>query len=301
MNNFAPQVIQCPAPAVKCLRRTTKAVPGVKSLVLEMFPFYDALVLKKESGLPQPPRPSLAASPSPADANTAPDILLMVAGADAALAYLGRLSALGATGEVAHDMAAMVARLREQAFNGIVLDVPTLIKDKSYDKRIITELTDFFPLLRARFDTADARILALSSGGTIATGDVFADFVLTRCAGFPARRIRASDRVNLCLNVLVAPLAPGGAGPGGASGARRTCVLDVSAGGCFIWDTDPPPAGQMLRIAFTDRSGDPAALARVVWRQPWGERPAPPGAGLEFEELAGDVASWFASLSGKSA
>ena len=250
--------------------------------------------------MPQPPRPSAASAPAPTGPGFAPRILLMVASRDAAQAYVRRLRELGAACDLAENMAAMVARLRGQAYNGIVLDVPTLIKDKSYDKRLITEVMDFFPLVRARFDAAGNRILALSPGGSIAQGDVLADFVLTRCAAFPARRIRASERVSLCLNVVAAALAPEGTAPGVPAGPRRTCVLDVSAGGCFVWDIEPPPVGHELRLEFTDRPGETHALARVIWRQPWGERPAPPGAGLEFEELSGEIASWIASLGNKS-
>jgi hypothetical protein len=220
----------------------------------------------------------------------------MVASREAAAAYLRRLEELGAACDTAENMAAMVARLRARAYNGVVLDVPTLIKDKSYDKRLITEAMDFFPLLRARVDVAGGRILALSPGGSIATGDVLADFVLTRAAAFPARRIRAGERLSLCLNVMVTGLWPEGAAPGGLAGTLRSCVLDVSAGGCFVWDVDPPPAGQRLRIEFSDRQGNPTAVARVIWRLPWGERPAPPGAGLEFESLSAEIGAWLISL-----
>jgi len=252
--------------------------------------------------LPLPPQPSASSSPAPMDAGFTPRILLMVAGKDAALAYLSRLGELGAACDPVENMAALVAKLRTQAYNGIVLDVPTLIKDKSYDKRLITEVMDFFPLLRARSDAAGGRILALSPSGSLAPHDVLADFVLTRAAAFPARRIRASARVRLCLNVVATLLAPEAteAAPGVPTGTRRSCVLDVSAGGCFVWDIEPPATGQRVRIEFSDRSGNPSALARVIWRLPWGERPALPGAGLEFEDLSGEMASWMASLGVKA-
>ncbi|MBF0513387.1 MAG: hypothetical protein HQK81_04915 [Desulfovibrionaceae bacterium] len=246
--------------------------------------------------MPQPPRPSVAAPPAATGKDLAPRILLLVAGQNAASVYLKRLGELGAVCETAANIAELTAKLRAQPYNGIVLDVPTLIKDKSYDKRLIAEAMDFFPLLRARVDAAGGAILALSPGGAAATGNVLADFVLARCAAFPARRIRAGERAGLCLNVLVHGLAPGE--PKIAPG--RSCVLDVSSGGCFVWDFDPPPAGVALRLEFTGRSGQPCAAARVIWRQPWGERPAPPGAGLEFTELPAELASWIAALIDKS-
>jgi hypothetical protein len=290
-------------PACEEFAREKKPVSRrLKSLVFIKFPFYSDLAVKGGVRLPQLPRPSPAPSLASAVGDAAPRILLLVKSPESGAVYASRLQELGASADSAEDMAAMVGLLRDNAYNGIILDVPTLIKDRSYDKRLIGELTDYFPLLRARHDTIAGRIMALSSGGATVEGDALVQFVRANCAGFAARRIRGSERVAVCLHVLAAVRGPEGSGAAEAAflSPRRACLLDISGGGCFLWDVEPPQTDTVVRVIFHDRPAAAPVTAKVVWRLAWGERPTPPGAGMQFLSLPDDIAAWFQALGVRS-
>lgn len=169
--------------------------------------------------------------------------------------------------------------LVDASYNGLLVDVPTMIRCESVNKSRITRIMNRFPVLRLMYNPKYGGIRGLAQGGTIKDNRDLTEFVLHECVPFLPRSIRIANRQGVVFNVkLLSDLVE-------ESDAERTVTLNLSEHGCFIytlnkWMVDSP--AWMIINEFDDAT--PIEM-KVRWQRPWGQVMRMPGIGTTFESM----------------
>lgn len=170
--------------------------------------------------------------------------------------------------------------LVDAPYNGLLIDVPTMIRCECSDKNRITRIMNRFPVLRLMYNPAYGGIRGLSQGGTMRDNRDLVDFVAQECIPFPPRSIRVVRRHELVFNVVL--MREEAADP---EAGERTVTVNISEHGCFVvsvadWQLQAP--AWMVVNEFDDRT---PIEVRVRWQRPWGTPCRFPGFGATFESM----------------
>lgn len=164
-------------------------------------------------------------------------------------------------------------RARDEVFNGVLVDLTSMVKAKGEEKVIACSMTGFYPTLRVR--TMGSMLVPMIMPGQGRQEKSLKDFLVKACAEFQPRTLRAHRRHDLCLAAVL------------HQGERtsRTFTLDLSWGGAFFIDLEAErfSVGEELEVEFPD-FGISVPLA-VRWVRTWGGR-RPPGIGCSFLSTA---------------
>ena len=228
-------------------------------------------------------------------------ILLVVAPGNSREAYLRRLSHLPAISDVVDSIDSLETSLQDTPYNGLLLDVPTMIRASTSQKAKVRALLEYYPVLRLTYRAAVEEVHGLTDGQTTPLQRSLEEFIGGDCVRFPARAVRAFKRCHLVFNVLLLeraeqPLAEG----------ERTFTFDVSETGCFIASVQPPECGRTFSAVLCDLADQTPIPIEVRWRILWGETMRAPGFGAKFvslteaqrSQLVGKLASARSSLEG---
>lgn len=156
--------------------------------------------------------------------------------------------------------------------NGLLVDLPSIIKAKGEEKIVAYTLANFFPTLRVR--AIGAALVPMAMPGSAAQDKSLTDFLGSTCPAFPPRRLRAHKRHSLCILTLLRFRGE----------ELRGFTLDISWGGLFVVDVHPEKysAGENIEIHLPEL--DITFQAVVCWVMPWGGHSAP-GIGVRFTEM----------------
>lgn len=205
----------------------------------------------------------------------------MVENEQAREAYLECVRAARAEADVVSGPRALHERLVREAYSGLLVDLPTLIKAPHADKCMVRKDMELYPVLRLRYDEGERKVRGLFYGQESPDGDVVAQFIRQELGAVSPRLLRASPRRKLNFNALVCRgdvFDP--------ENALRTVTLDVSRGGCFLVTCEEFPPGAEICLRFLEL-GDPAPMRAVLRRRvEWGKSMAVPGIGVEFLDLS---------------
>ena len=193
-------------------------------------------------------------------------ILLVVAPGPPREAYLRRLNRLPAVWDVVDSIDSLETSLQDTPYNGLLLDVPTMIRASTSQKAKVLALLEYYPVLRLSYRAPVDEIHGLADGQTAPRTHTLEEFVGGDCRRFPARAVRAFKRCHLVFNVLLLdpperPLADG----------EKTFTVDVSESGCFVATVRPPECGRPLSAVFCDLTDQTPIPLEVRWRILWGE------------------------------
>ncbi|MFP5223675.1 MAG: PilZ domain-containing protein [Acidobacteriota bacterium] len=211
-------------------------------------------------------------------------VVLAAAPGAARQAYLEALSALGAEVEVLDSPCDVLEAVIADNFQGLVLDTPTLIRDKSFDRRILNQLEGVFPVIRLRYDHQAGGIRGIYEQQEPGQDEPLSCFILSTCRQFRPRSLRGVERTPLSLPVYLCESPQ--AGPYAClDGYEKTATLDLSVRGCFVFTVTVREEGTRLWVVFADFNDRTPVPSRVSWSRPWGAARKVPGAGLEFLSL----------------
>jgi len=156
-------------------------------------------------------------------------------------------------------------------FNGLLVDLPSIVKAKDEEKIVACSLTGFYPTLRVR--TMGGMLVPMTMPGEARQESSLNDFIQKSCQNFIPRRLRASRRKEIVLSTV-----------SHHSGKEdRGFTFNLSWGGAFVADVYPEKytVDQHFELYFKEiGTGIPA---RVSWIQPWGMQKRP-GIGVQFLE-----------------
>lgn len=156
-------------------------------------------------------------------------------------------------------------------FNGIIVDIPSIVRARNEEKTIAYTLASFFPMLRVR--AMGSMLVPMTMPGEAKQDRSLSDFLTKTCAAFRPRRLRSHRRHDNCLSVLMS-----------RSGVEeRSFTLNLSWSGAFVVDTHPErfTVGEEIDLLFPEI--DQRIRVTVRWVQPWGERRVP-GIGVLFRQ-----------------
>jgi hypothetical protein len=172
---------------------------------------------------------------------------------------------------------------REGLYNGILVDLQSIVKAKGDEKVVACSLTGFYPTLRVR--ALGAMLVPMAMPGDARQDSSLKDFLAKSCAPFMPRRLRLHRRRDIVLSAVRCSLAPG----------DRLLTLNISWGGAFLVDVNPEKyeIGQDLQLEFPEFKH--LFSASVCWTRTWGERRIP-GVGIAFREVDEGMESILAAL-----
>ncbi len=157
-------------------------------------------------------------------------------------------------------------------YNGLLVDLPSMVKAKGEEKIVACTLANFFPCLRVRA-IGSALVPMAMPGGARQDGSLN-DFLTKTCPAFVPRALRAHRRHAICAQTLLVWQGE----------EVRGVTLNISWGGAFIMDTRAErfQTGEQVTVRFPRCGGTARAIIRRV--VPWGME-NPPGIGVSFQEM----------------
>lgn len=211
-------------------------------------------------------------------------LALLVSDPDSRKAYLD-----GLTG---HDVQCLHASCHNELFdtlmnascNGLLLDVPTMVRSNAYEKALMHDLIEVFPVLRLRFDRERGRIGALMYGSQTRTS--INEFIDTHCRNFSPRKLRVTSRVDVQRSVLLSSDCNFS-----KESAEKSVTLNISPEGVFIYSTKVWEKGQQAWVVFPNIEPDEPIRTEVRWSRPWGNDFCMPGVGLKFINISPELAT----------
>lgn len=170
--------------------------------------------------------------------------------------------------------------LIDAPYNGLLIDVPTMIRCECRDKNRITRIMNRFPLLRLMYNPKYGGIRGLSLGGTIRDNLDLAEFVLRECVTFFPRSIRGTRRQEMSFNVVLLDEPDLREQKG-----EQTVTVNVSEQGCFVYTTNEWSLDTSAWIVIRELEDQTPIELTVRWNRPWGKFMELPGIGASFESM----------------
>jgi len=170
----------------------------------------------------------------------------------------------------------------KNAYNGILIDILTLVRCSKGEKAIAYECINFYPVLRVKWEARQKEIKLSPLEQTFSpdTESALSFFIETRCKSFTARSLRSNDRKQVNLNLFYCTDA---SFP--AQDTHRSFTVNVSLRGVFLHTKRDFKEGERVWLRFIEFSDQSPIAATVRWSQRWGVTRCIPGVGLMFEEL----------------
>lgn len=172
--------------------------------------------------------------------------LLVLAGIpETRQSFLTALENLDILFEVAFSVPEMRQKLLHTPFNGVILDVLTMVRASQKEKQFIQEISELYPTLRVRWDSLSERIRGLVFGRSLNGDDVVGDFLENCCRPWPARTCREERRLPFHFNALLSS-----DGEFREEDVEKTATLDLSEGGCFLISGRSWQKGDLVWVRF---------------------------------------------------
>lgn len=213
------------------------------------------------------------------------NVLIVAGDAEAGKAYAQAISDIGVGYDVATSFHQMADMATTTAYNGLIVDILTLVRSPKEEKAIAYDSINIYPVLRVKWDKREKKI-NLSPVEEISSSDaevVLRAFIESRCTPLRPRRLRRHKRKELNLNLLVCTdedFAP--------EKTIKTFTVTVSEGGVFLHSMQSFQANQRLWLRFIDFADQTPIPATVRWSLEWGKSRNIPGVGVKFEKLTVD-------------
>jgi len=165
-------------------------------------------------------------------------------------------------------------------FNGIMLDMPVLIKATPTEKIFLEDILKALPSAYLNIAPATDTIKLLIATGTQGNAKSLDEFS-GLCKAFPARVVRPKDRYRLHLQALLQ------SGPALAT-EEQTVTMNVSPNGCFLFSTNLESRyEQTVRIKFIGLEDTCSVSATICWVRHWGTGGHHiPGIGVSFDSIS---------------
>jgi hypothetical protein len=210
-------------------------------------------------------------------------ILIVVKDQEASQAYAEALCGIGVGYDIVTSFYEMSCLAVENAYNGLLVDILTLVRSSKEEKVIAYEFFNLYPVLRVKWENKKKQInlSPLEQSFSPDTTSALKFFIENRCSPFPPRRLRRHSRKNYNLNVL---LSTDGMFSGNDS--IKTFSVNISRTGIFIHTTRNYELGDTVWLRFVEFADQAPFAARVCWLLEWGQSRCIAGIGLRFERLS---------------
>ncbi|SHJ28036.1 PilZ domain-containing protein [Malonomonas rubra DSM 5091] len=195
--------------------------------------------------------------------------------------YQQQVSSLGADCDTAASLHEMFEQMKEIPYNGLLIDLPTLVKANQVEKAQCHELLRLFPTLRLRWDQSSQKLLCLLYGSHPTDNMSLKLFIDEHCQSFTARRIRRFQRMRLHYNVLLASDEDFR-----DDDVERSTSIDISEGGCSLITGRDRPLESNVWLRFIEFEDQTPIQASICSRIPWGTAMKIPSIGVSFTTIS---------------
>ena len=209
-------------------------------------------------------------------------ILIVAKDNEAGQAYAETLRGIGVGYDIVSSFNEMSCLATENAYNGLLVDILTLVRSSKEEKVIAYEFFNLYPVLRVKWENKKKQInlSPLEQSFSPDTTSALKFFIESRCSPFPARRLRRHSRKTYNLNVLLST-----DGMFSDNDTIKTFSVNISRTGIFIHTTRDYEPGDTVWLRFVEFSDQAPFAARVCWSLEWGQSRCIAGIGLRFERL----------------
>ncbi len=210
-------------------------------------------------------------------------ILLVVKNDTARDAYVEILDKIGVAFDTVTSFAEASSKARNTPYNGLLVDVLTLIRSDQNEKSIALECMNFYPSTQIKWDAKckTIHLLIFSQPSCSEAESTLRMFIEERCKPFAARSLRVFSRKNIILNLLFSLDCHCS-----DEKASKTFSLDISQGGCFIHTVQVLDNRQAVWLRILELSDQTPIKATVCWQRHWGLKRQIPGIGVRFESIS---------------
>ncbi len=193
--------------------------------------------------------------------------------------YKAAVIACGADADVVSSCQEMFDSMARTPYSGALLDFMTKMKSSSSEKKVLSEISETFPMMIVKPAPEPGRIQTFSFSD-IKNITTIENFIEKECRNYKPRIIRASEKKNLVFNVIVSdnPKFSGGL-------LERTVTVTVSASGCFVFSVNERTPDSVVWIVFREMEDKTPIKAVVRDVLPWGQKRRFPGYSLEFQSI----------------
>lgn len=210
-------------------------------------------------------------------------ILIIAKDLEAGQAYADALREINVAYDIAASFTEMAAMAIHNSYNGLLVDILTLVRSSKEEKVVAYECFNLYPVLRVKWENKKKKInlSPLEQAFSPDTASALKFFIESRCMPFPARPLRRHSRKSYNLNVLLSP-----DGEFAEHNTMKTFTLNVSTGGVFVHSSHRFGTGQTVWLKFVEFADHAPIPASVRWFLEWGVSRSIPGLGLRFENLS---------------
>ena len=207
-------------------------------------------------------------------------ILIVVKDREASQAYAQALCGIGVGYDIVSSFDEMSSLATENEYNGLLVDILTLVRSSKEEKVIAYEFFNLYPVLRVKWENTKKQInlSPLEQSFSPDTTSALKFFIENRCSPFPPRRLRRHLRKNYNINVLLST-----DGTFSDNDTLKTFSVNISRTGIFIHTTRNYEPGDTVWLRFVEFSDQAPFAARVCWSLEWGRSRCISGIGLRFE------------------
>jgi len=209
-----------------------------------------------------------------------PLVLLVSRSASRSQNYREALDRLGISCLAISELKEVPTLVAGTPFNGIMLDMPVLIKATPTEKLFLEDILKALPSAYLNIAPATDTIKLLIASGSRGPAKNLEEFSEI-CKGFSARLIRPKDRYPLYLQAILE------SGPMQAT-EERTVTLNVSPDGCFLSSANKESwLEQTVRIKCIGLEDTTYISATICWVRHWGtDGHCVPGIGVKFDSIS---------------
>ena len=207
----------------------------------------------------------------------------IVAAADSELRalYQQQVNDLGVECDAVASIQEMFECLKNIPYNGLLIDLATLVKADRIEKAQCHELLRLFPTLRLRWDDDSQKLLCLLYGNRTSDDMTLQIFIDEHCRPFKGRKIRRHNRLELHYNTQISR-----SGDFTENDLEQTTTLDISEGGSLIVSSQEWAIGETLWLRFIEFEDLTPIKATICRWTPWGTPMQFPSIGVCFTELS---------------
>ena len=192
--------------------------------------------------------------------------------------YINELELLSANFKIADTFSELKEMVKENRYNGILVDVGTIMRAPKKDRLKFQKLKDLFPVVQLNWDKHEKSIGTLFYGKSSESEDL-ESFISRECVPFKPRSIRKDDRRRISLNTIISR------GTNFKSDVERTVTIDLSKTGCFIYSASNWIIAEKVWFMFKEVDLKTPIKGRIRRIIPWGKSMTLPGIGISFEDI----------------
>jgi len=208
-------------------------------------------------------------------------VLLLTKEGEAREHYEEALHNMGVSFDTVTSLTELEAAIKQQTYNGILMDVVAKLKGTAQEKEKIHQILDsrVFPVVRLKWDAKRKQIHSLVDE-THNEADGLTYFINRMCRSFEARSARVHPRLPLQFNLLLAESVEGL-----EKEPERTVTVNISQSGMYIYSRRKWIKDEEAWFTIKEFDDDSPICGSVEWYLPWGMAMKYPGIGVNFTHI----------------